>query len=370
MPETRIQAAQPMIGDDERRAVDRVLQSGILAQGPEVAAFEQEFAEHFTPGRPVVAVNSGTSGQHLGLLASGIGPGDEIIVPSFTFAAVANSVALTGATPVFADISPDTFLLDPDRVREAITIRTRGIMPVHLYGQAFNADAFKGIAEQWGMLLFEDAAQAHGATWRQQPVGTFGHFGMFSLYPTKNMTAVEGGMVSCATPELERGMRLLRNQGMERRYDNELIGFNARMSDVHAAIGRVQLQKVDAWTRMRQNNAAVYNRELSLIPGLKTPTVHPDATHVYHQYTIRVPAAERDRLRSALLNEHHIETGVYYPIPNHRLPALAPFARSIDLPETDRAAAEVLSLPVHPAVDAPALDRVITALARAMRAGA
>lgn len=365
-----IPAARPIIGDDERKAVDRVLRSGMIAQGPEVAAFEREFAEHFVEGRATVAVNSGTSGQHLGLLAAGVGPGDEVIVPSFTFAATGNSVALSGATPVFVDIEPDYFTLDPEAVRAAITPRTKGIMPVHLYGHPFLVDEIEAIAREHGLAIYEDAAQAHGASWQGRPVGTLGDFAMFSLYPTKNMTSGEGGMVACATEEVARGVRLLRNQGMETQYENEVIGFNARMTDIHAAIGRVQLTKVDGWTNARQANAAVLNAGLAEIDGVRIPAVAEGAVHVYHQYTIRVEATERDRIREALKEEHGIGSGVYYPIPNHRLPSLARFAPGLDLPETERAASEVLSLPVHPSLSPEDLERIVTGIAAVVRAGA
>ncbi|UTX54024.1 DegT/DnrJ/EryC1/StrS family aminotransferase [Leucobacter aridicollis] len=366
---TLIPAALPRIGSEERLAVDAVLRSGNLAQGPEVAAFEAEFSSHFVLGRPTVAVNSGTSGQHLGLLASGVGPGDEVIVPSFTFAAVANSVVLAGATPVFADIEPEHFTLDPARVREAITERTKGIMPVHLYGHPFQVDAIEQVAREHGLAIYEDAAQAHGASWLDRPVGTIGEFAMFSLYPTKNMTAVEGGMVVCRADETARRVKLLRNQGMETQYANEVVGFNARMSDVHAAVGRAQLRKVDAWTRIRQRNAKFFDNELALVPGVTPPRVAPEATHVYHQYTIRVAAAERDRIRAALLHEHGVATGVYYPIPNHRLPSLASYAPAADLPESDRAAAEVLSLPVHPSLSERDLHRIVAGVVAVAAAG-
>lgn len=365
-----IPGAKPIIGDAERAAVDRVLRSGMIAQGPEVAAFEQEFAEHFLNGRTTVAVNSGTSGQHLGLLACGVGAGDEVIVPSFTFAATGNSVALAGATPVFVDIDPVTFTLDPSSVRAAITSRTKGIMPVHLYGHPYLVDEIHAIADEFGLDVYEDAAQAHGATWRGKPVGTFGAFAMFSLYPTKNMTSVEGGMVSCATDEIARQVRLLRNQGMEKQYENEVIGFNARMSDVHAAVGRVQLQQVDAWTQARRANAEVLDSGLARLNGVSIPTVHELAEHAYHQYTIRVDGAERDRIREALVNEYGVGTGVYYPIPNHRLPSLAGFAQGVDLPETERAVREVLSLPVHPSLSEGDLERIVDAVTAVVTAGA
>ena len=358
-----IPAAKPIIGDDERAAVDRVLRSGMIAQGPEVANFEREFSRALAGGRTTVAVNSGTAGLHLGLLAAGVGPGDEVIVPSFTFAATANSVALTGATPVFADIEPDYFGLSPAAAEAAVTDRTAGIMPVHLYGHPADLSGLTAVAQKHGLRLFEDAAQAHGATWQGAPVGTFSTFAMFSLYPTKNMTSVEGGMVSCETEEIARQVRLLRNQGMERRYENEIVGFNARMTDVHAAIGRVQLSKLPAWTEQRQANARFLDRHLE---GVTVPPVAEQATHVYHQYTVRV-ADDRDGFATALADEHGIGTGVYYPIPNHRLPS---FHRTLDLPETEKAAREALSLPVHPSLSDDDLDRIVAAVNTVAKAGA
>lgn len=361
-----IPPARPIIGDEERAAVDRVLRSGMVAQGPEVAAFEAEFSEHFVAGRPVVAVNSGTAGLHLGLLAAGVGAGDEVIVPSFTFAATGNSVALTGASPVFVDIEPETFSLDPGAVAAAITPNTRGILPVHLYGHPARMRELEALAAERGVALYEDAAQAHGASLDGRPVGTFGEFAMFSLYPTKNMTSGEGGMVATETEEIARGIRLLRNQGMERQYENEVVGFNARMTDIHAAIGRVQLGKVDAWTARRQRNAAFLDANLE---GVVVPPVAEGAVHVYHQYTVRVPE-DRDGFVAALKAEHDVGAGVYYPIPNHRLPSLAPFAPGVELPETERAAREVVSLPVHPSLSQGDLDRVVAAVNAVAGAGA
>ncbi|GAA5211588.1 DegT/DnrJ/EryC1/StrS family aminotransferase [Microbacterium kyungheense] len=361
-----IPAAKPIIGDEERAAVDRVLRSGMVAQGPEVAAFEGEFAEHFVAGRPVVAVNSGTSGLHLGLLAAGVGPGDEVIVPSFTFAATGNSVALTGATPVFADIEPGSFTLDPSSVEAAITERTKGIMPVHLYGHPARMRELQDIADRRGVALYEDAAQAHGAALDGRQVGTFGEFAMFSLYPTKNMTSGEGGMVSAVDEQFARRVRLLRNQGMERQYENEVVGFNARMTDLHAAIGRVQLTKVDAWTEARRSNAAFLDANLR---GVVVPPVSEGAHHVYHQYTIRV-TEDRDGFVRALKDEHGVGSGVYYPIPNHRLTSLAHYAPGLDLPETERAAREVVSLPVHPSLSSDDLHRIVSAVLAVAEAGA
>ena len=362
-----IPAAKPIIGDEERAAVDRVLLSGMVAQGPEVKAFEAEFADRLVDGRQCVAVSSGTSGLHLGLLAAGVGPGDEVIVPSFTFAATGNSVALTGATPVFADIDPVSFCLDPASVRAAITERTKGIMPVHLYGHPAAMDELRVIADEHGVALYEDAAQAHGARLHGTPVGAFGDFAMFSLYPTKNMTSGEGGMVSCATDEIARTLRLLRNQGMETQYANEVVGFNARMTDLHAAIGRVQLGKVEAWTAQRQANAAWLDAHLE---GVVVPAVREGCTHVYHQYTVRVAAGERDRMVAALREEHGVGTGVYYPTPSHQLASLARYAPTDALVETDRAAGEVISLPVHPSLSQEDLERVVAGVNAVAGAGA
>jgi perosamine synthetase len=362
MPEF-IPPARPLIGKEEREAVDRVLNSGMLAQGPEVASFETEFAEHFGLGRPCVAVNSGTSGLHLGLLAAGVAPGAEVIVPSFTFAATANAVALTGATPVFADIDPVTFCLDPASVAAAVTERTVGIMPVHLYGHPADMMALQQVADRHGLQIFEDAAQAHGASLAGTPVGAFGSFAAFSLYPTKNMTSGEGGMVSVAQPAVERLLRLYRNQGMERQYANEVVGFNNRMTDIHAAIGRVQLTKVNAWTEQRQRNAAYLSEHLS---GVETPSVAPGAVHVYHQYTIRI-REDRDGFARALREEYAVGSGAFYPTPTHRLPS---FRSPAELPETDRAAQECLSLPVHPSVGPAELERIVTAVNALALAGA
>lgn len=357
-----IPAAKPFVGDEEREAVDAVLRSGMIAGGPEVAAFESEFAEHVA-GRECVAVNSGTSALHMGLIAAGVGQGDEVIVPSFTFAATGNSVALTGATPVFVDIEPDTFCLDPAAVEAAITERTVGIMPVHLYGHPANMPALQSIADKHGLKIFEDAAQAHDASLNGTPVGAFGEFGAFSFYPTKNMTSAEGGMVSAAGPELARVVRLLRNQGMERRYENEVIGFNTRMTDVHAAIGRVQLGRLPEWTKKRQQNAAYFDANLE---GVVTPVVAPGAVHVYHQYTIKVVDQDRDEFVQQLA-DRGVGSGVYYPTPTHALPS---FGLDLDLPVTTEVATQVLSLPVYPSLTDQELETIVRAVNDVAKAGA
>ena len=354
-----IPAAKPIIGDEEREAVDRVLRSGMLTSGPEVAAFEDEFSE-YVGGRHCIAMNSGTSALHLALLAMGIGAGDEVIVPSFSFAATANAVALTGATPVFADIDRATFNLDPEAARAAITPRTKAIMPVHLYGQLAAMDRFESLAEEHGLQIIEDSAQSHLAAFNGRNAGEWGQTACFSFYPTKNMTSGEGGMVVTPDEKVARMLRLLRSQGMERRYENEVVGFNTRMTDIHAAIGRVQLRKLPEWTKQRQANAAFLDAN---IKGVVVPHVAPGATHVYHQYTIRIPVdtgAERDAFMASL-GAKGVGSGVYYPIPIHRLPS---FKLTVDLPETELACRRVLSLPVHPSLSGDDLKSVAEAVSQ------
>ncbi len=370
-----IPAARPLIGAEERAAVDAVLAGGMVVQGPQVAAFEEEFSARVVGGAHCVAVNSGTSAQHLAALASGAGADREaeVIVPSFTFAATANSVAIAGARPVFADIDPVTFTLDPASVEAAVTERTIAIEVVHLYGLPADMPEILDIARRHGLAVWEDCAQAHAAAIGDEPVGAFGAWGSFSFYPTKNMTSLEGGMVSTADAGLARRVRLLRNQGMERQYANEVVGLNNRMTDVAAAVGRVQLTRLAGWTAARRANAAALDAGLAGAPGVVTPHVPSGYTHVYHQYTIRLEgasAAERDEVARVLREQWRVGTGVYYPIPNHRLPSLAPYAPGLDLPGTEKAARECLSLPVHPSLSEADLERIVRAVGAAVTAGA
>ncbi|GAA2227664.1 DegT/DnrJ/EryC1/StrS family aminotransferase [Streptomyces amakusaensis] len=357
-----IPAARPVIDEEEIEAAVRVLRSGRVVQGPEVAAFEEGFSE-LVDGRHCVAVNSGTSALYLVLLALGLGRGDEVVVPSFSFAATANVVRLAGAEPVFADIDPASYCLDPAAVEAAITPRTAAVIPVHLYGHPAAMDRIMPIAAAHGLAVVEDACQAHAAALHGTPVGAFGDAGTFSFYPTKNMHSLEGGMVSTADAGLARTLRLLRNQGMEQRYANEIIGVNMRLTDVAAAVGRVQLAKLPAWTERRIANAACLSEHITS-PRVVKPSVAKGARHSCHQYTIRVPGDREAAV--ARLAEAGVGSAVYYPTPIHRL---KPFwepdqlaGRRWELPETERAAAEVVSLPVHPSLTRPELARIAAAV--------
>lgn len=344
-----IPIAKPLIGRQERAAVNRVLKSGSLAQGPEVKFFETEFSK-IVGDRECVAVNSGTSALHLSLLALGIEKGDEVIVPSFTFAATANVVALTGATPVFVDIEPRTFCMDPDLIQIAITKKTKAIIVVHLYGLAADMNRIMQIAGKNSLFVIEDAAQAHLASIDNKPVGTYGDAAAFSFYPTKNMTSGEGGMIVLKNSEPARTCRLLRNQGMETRYQNEIVGYNLRMTDIHAAIGICQLKKLPKQTEQRIKNATFLTSKLQID---STPFVPEGYKHVFHQYTVRINQ-NRDQF-SKSLKEIGIGNEVYYPTPVHKLLS---FTSQLKLQQTEKAAQQVLSLPVHPSLTTRQLNKI------------
>ncbi len=359
-----IPIARPEIGLEEREAVLAVMASGQLAQGEEVARFEVEFAAACGVAC-AVAVSSGTTALHLALLAHGIGEGDEVITASFSFIATANSILYSGARPVFVDIEPATFNLNPALVEAAITPRTKAIMPVHLFGQPAPMDALKDIAQRHGLVIIEDACQSHLAEFQDQSVGSFGT-GCFSFYPTKNMTSGEGGMLTTNDPQIADRAAILRAHGMRRRYYHDVLGYNFRMTNLHAAIGRVQLRRLVAWNQQRQANAHYLTRRLTeLGAGVLTPTVREDCTHVFHQYTVRVkPGVDRDSLVDRL-NEQGVGCGIYYPVPIHRQTVYLEMGYRDELPLTEQAALEVLSLPVYPALTHEQLERIARAVAQA-----
>lgn len=346
-----IPLSRPVIGEEEIQAAVSVLRSGHLASGPQVAAFESEFS-NFVSTTEGVAVGSGTAALHLGLLALGVGPGDEVIVPSFTFAASANVIVLTGATPVFADVEDSYYSITAELVEPLITSRTVAVMAVHLYGHPAPMTELVSLCEKYGLALVEDAAQAHGATVDGKPVGSFGAFGAFSFYPTKNMTTGEGGMITTSDPTLARTARLLRSQGMEQRYVHEIIGLNERMTEVEAAIGRVQLRRLPAWIDGRIANAAILNAALD--GHVVVPPTAPAAKHVFHQYTIRTP---RRNAVMAALTAAEIGFGVYYPKGTHLQAPYAAFEATV--PVTERITEEVLSIPVRPDLEQSELAAVI-----------
>ncbi|MCB9099340.1 MAG: DegT/DnrJ/EryC1/StrS family aminotransferase [Anaerolineales bacterium] len=351
-----ISIANPLIGEEEKQAVMEVLDSGILAQGPRVKAFEEAFAE-MCGAKYAVATSSGTTALHVALLAHDIGPGDEVITSPFTFIASANSVLYTGARPVFVDIDPVSFNLDPAKIEAAITPNTKAIMPVHLFGLPCEMTPILAIAQKHNLVIIEDSAQSHGAAYHGQRVGSFGT-GCFSLYPTKNITSAEGGMVTTNSEEIAENCRVIRQHGMRRRYYHDELGFNFRMTDVHAAIGLAQLKKLWPFTEARINNARFLNQHLE---GVVTPTVPENSTHVFHQYTIRVPNGRRDEVLAGL-QAQGIGCGVYYPVPVHQQRVYTELGYAVSLPEAEQAALEVISLPVHPALSSADLETIVAAV--------
>lgn len=352
-----IPIAKPLLGKEEIDAVTEVLSSGMIAQGPKVDEFELAFSE-YTGCEYAAAVNSGTAALHIALLAYGIGKGDEVITTPFSFIATANSILYTGAKPIFADIEPDTFNIDPEKIQEKITPNTRAILPVHLYGHPADMKAIMEIAEDKKLIVVEDACQSHGAVFHGKKVGSFGT-GAFSFYPTKNMTTSEGGMLTTNDKEIAEKAKMIRAHGSKVRYLHEMLGFNLRMTDIAAAIGLEQLKKLDKFTEARQRNAEMLSSGLKGLPGLVPSITKTGCTHVFHQYTVR--AKKRDQL-AAFLKEKEIGTGVHYPIPIHKQPIYKELGYKDYLPVSERAVEEVLSIPVHPALSRADVQTVIKAI--------
>ncbi len=352
-----IYIAKPLIGEEEKQAVLEVMDSGMIAQGPRVKAFEEAFAK-MCGVEYAIATTSGTTALHTLLLAHGIGDGDEVITSPFTFIASANSILFTGARPVFIDIDPVTYNIDPALIEAAITPKTKGIMVVHLFGLSCDMEPIQAIAEKHGLHVFEDACQSHGATYQGQKVGSLGT-GAFSLYPTKNMTSAEGGMITTNDADIAETCRVIRQHGMRRRYYHDELGYNFRMTDIHAAIGLEQLKKLTRFNEARQKNAQFLNEHLQ---GVGVPSVPEGYEHVYHQYTVRVPNGRRNDLQE-YLQEQGIGSGVYYPVPIHQQTYYVnELGYDQQLPETEQAAQEVLSLPVHPALSSSDLETIVAAV--------
>jgi dTDP-4-amino-4,6-dideoxygalactose transaminase len=356
-----IPIAKPVVGEEEKALVLEVLGSGSLAQGAMVARLEAEFAA-YCGVKHAIATSNGTTALHLAVLGHGIGPGDEVITVPFTFIASANSVVYTGGRPVFVDIEPDSYNLDPDRIEAAITPRTRAIMPVHLYGNPADMPRIREIADRHGLLVIEDAAQAHGAEIGGRRIGAWGDSACFSFYPTKNMTTAEGGMITTDDDDLADRLRLLRAQGMRKRYYHEVIGYNFRMTEIHAAIGVGQLHQVERFNAQRIANAAYLSAHLPP-DKVRAPVVRPGTRHVFHQYTVQVlPPLDRDAARSRLA-ELGVGSEIYYPLPVHRQqPYIERGYGDEHYPVTEEMTRRVLSLPVHPQLSEADLAAIVAAV--------
>ncbi|MBQ6813403.1 MAG: DegT/DnrJ/EryC1/StrS family aminotransferase [Methanobrevibacter sp.] len=357
MAEIKVSIASPIIEDEEINAVVEVMKSGMIAQGPRVIEFEEKFAE-YVGAKYGIATNSGTSALHTALLAAGIGEGDEVITTPFTFAATGNSILYTGARPVFVDVDEDTFTIDPAKIEDAITDKTKAIMPVQLYGQSADMDPIMKIAKEHDLVVIEDAAQAHGAEYKGKKVGCLGDMACFSFYPTKNMTTSEGGMITTNSEEFAENARIYRAHGSPTKYHHDVLGYNFRMTDIAAAIGLEQLKKIDSFNEKRIENAKYLNEGLRDCDLIETPVVSDGYKHVYHQYTIKVKDGKRDEFSEYLL-ENGIGNGIYYPIPLYNQVLYTNMGYNQALPVTDKIVEEVLSLPVHAALTKEDLDLII-----------
>lgn len=357
-------------GSEEEAAVLAVLRSGMVAQGPQVAALEEAFAE-LCGVRHAIAVNNGTTSLVASLQALDLAEGDEVVTSPFTFVATLNAILEAGATAVFADIDEATFTLDPARLADAVTDRTRVVAPVHLYGQAADMTAIGSIAADHGLAILEDAAQAHGARHRGRAVGSFG-IGSFSFYATKNITTGEGGIITTDDDALAEKLRIMRNQGMRARYEYVMAGHNYRMTDLQAALAMPQLARYTQTVAARRRNAERLSSALADVPGLVVPAVRAGDEHVWHQYTVRIQdGAHRDRDGvTELLSARGIGFGIYYPRSVYDYPVYRehPRVRVDDaaLPVSARVAREALSLPVHEHLGDADLDRIVDAVREAL----
>ncbi len=352
-----IQISKPFIGDEEKKAVLEVLDSGMLVQGPRVAKLEEQFAG-LCKTKFAVATSSGTAALHIALLAHGVGRGDEVITSPFTFFATVSSILYTGATPVFVDIEEDTFNIDPAKIEAAITSKTKAILPVHLYGYPCNMTEIMKVAEKHHLAVIEDAAQAVGASLDGKMTGSFGT-GCFSLYATKNVMSIEGGIISTDDEAIAKSCKLIRNHGMERRYYHDTLGYNLRMTDLHASIGLAQFARLEGFNQAREKNATYLNQNIT---SVVTPKVKPGYKHVWHQYTIRVQGRDRDEAVKSL-NEAGVGTGIFYPVPAYnQKPFLDAGFNQKPLEVTEKLVKEVISLPVHPQLSQADLETIVEAV--------
>jgi dTDP-4-amino-4,6-dideoxygalactose transaminase len=359
IPFVDLKAQYAGIKDEIAVAIQGVLESCQFTLGSEVAALEKEFAV-YSGAREAMGVNSGTSALHLALLAADIGPGDEVITVPFTFVATAAAIHYTGATPVYVDIDPKTFNMDPAKVEAAITRNTRAIMPVHLYGQPADMGPIVEIARRHGLIVIEDAAQAHGAEYKGRRVGSLADMACFSFYPGKNLGAYgEAGMVTTDNPDYAKRIRMLRDWGAEQKYHHVLKGYNFRMEGIQGAVLRVKMRHIEAWTEARRAAARYYDQAFAG-SGIETPRQSNDTRHVYHVYAVRSP--ERARWQQELTAKG-VQTGIHYPIPVHLQPAYADARwQRGDFPHSEKASNEVLSLPMYPELNRVQQDEVVAAV--------
>ncbi len=363
IPFVDLKAQYSSIKDEVDAAVAGVMASSQFALGDSVAAFESDFAA-YCGVEHAIAVNSGTSALHLALLAAGVGPGDEVITVPHTFVATVAAILYTGARPVYVDIDPVTFNMDPEALEPARTDCTKAILPVHLYGQPADMDPILNFAEKEGLKVIEDAAQAHGAEYRGKRTGCLGDLGCFSFYPGKNLGAYgEGGAVTTNDADYADTIRMLRDWGQDGKYNHVRLGFNARMDGIQGAVLGAKLRHLEAWTEARRAHAARYDDILSRI-GISTPKAMDYARHVYHVYAVRV--TDRTRVQAALM-EHGVQTGIHYPTPVHLQPGYAdPRYAAGDFPHSESAAAEVLSLPMYPELTPDQINAVASAMREAL----
>lgn len=364
IPVLDLRAEVDLLWEDLNRAVQDVLRSGRFVLGENVRAFEKEVASYLGI-KHAVGVNSGTDALLIALRAAGIGPGDEVITTPFTFYATAEVITLAGATPVFVDIDPDSFNINPASAAKAVTPRTKALLPVHLYGQAAEMDAFSALAAEHGLKVIEDVAQAFGGDYKGKRLGAVGDAGCFSFYPTKNLGAYgDAGLITTDNDETAETARILRVHGARKNYYNEYIGYNSRLDELQAAVLRVKLPHVEEWNKKRRRLAARYTELLAGVPEVITPEEKPFCRHVYHQYTLRITGGKRDLVRQRLA-EAGIGSMVYYPVPIHCLPAYKESSPS--LPVAERLAGEVLSLPVWPGLPENGPEQVAEVIKAAVR---
>lgn len=358
-----IPLVKPLLTEEERNAVMKVLESGMLAQGKKVKEFEDRFAD-FCGVNYAIATNSGTSALHSALHSLDIKKGDEVITTPFTFVATANAILMQGATPVFADIEEDTFNLDPKKVEEKITEKTKALLPVDLFGHPYEVASFQKIADKHGLVILEDAAQAIDARYENKKAGSFGDAATFSFYATKNLITGEGGMITTNDEKVAEKARSFRHHGQSQQYEYETLGYNYRMTDILAAIGVEQLKRIKEMTLKRRKNALFLNDELGKIDGITTPSIRKGVDHSFHQYSIVVPSEKRDILVSHL-KEEGIGCGIYYPKPVHLSPFFRRMGFKAQLPVSENISRCILSIPVHSHLSEEDLKKIVLAVSSA-----